>query len=62
MIWKTSEKKKRNRNTKHNGRPQAEDRILELEDEMEIKEKTEELLFKQLKTCDRNMQELTNSI
>jgi hypothetical protein len=45
---------------------QAEDRISELEDEMEIKGKTEELLVKllvkQLKTCERNMQELTNSI
>jgi chromosome segregation ATPase len=41
---------------------QAEDRISELEDEMEIKEKTEELLVKQLKICERNMQELTNSI
>jgi hypothetical protein len=29
---------------------------------MEIKEKTEELLVKQLKTCKRNMQELTSSI
>jgi hypothetical protein len=29
---------------------------------MEIKGKTEELLVKQLKTCERNMQELTNSI
>jgi chromosome segregation ATPase len=41
---------------------QAEDRISELEDEMETKGKTEELLVKQLKTCERNMQELTNSI
>jgi predicted nucleic acid-binding Zn-ribbon protein len=41
---------------------QAEDRISELEDEVEIKGKTEELLLKQLKTCERNMQELTNSI
>jgi chromosome segregation ATPase len=41
---------------------QAEDIIPELEDEMEIKGKTEELLVKQLKTCERNMQELTNSI
>jgi chromosome segregation ATPase len=41
---------------------QAEDRISEFEDEMEIKGKTEELLFKQLKTCERNMQELTDSI
>jgi chromosome segregation ATPase len=40
---------------------QAEDRILELEDEMKIKGKTEEQLVKQLKTCERNMQELTNS-
>jgi chaperonin cofactor prefoldin len=29
---------------------------------MEIQGKTEELLVKQLKTCERNMQELTNSI
>jgi chromosome segregation ATPase len=41
---------------------QAEDRISELEGEMEIKGKTEELLVKQLKTSERNMQELTNSI
>jgi chromosome segregation ATPase len=41
---------------------QAEDRISELEDKIEIKGKTEELLVKQLKTCKRNMQELTNSI
>jgi uncharacterized protein YjaZ len=41
---------------------QAEDRISELEDEMEIKGKTEELLVKQFKTCERNMQEVTNFI
>jgi hypothetical protein len=40
----------------------VEDRISELEDEMEIKGKTEELLVKQLKSCERNMQELTDSI
>jgi hypothetical protein len=35
----------------HFSRPeQAEDRISELEDKMEIKGKTEELLVKQLKT------------
>jgi hypothetical protein len=34
---------------------QAEDRLSELEDEMEIKGKTEEILVKQLKTCERNM-------
>jgi chromosome segregation ATPase len=41
---------------------QTEDRISELEDKIEIKGKTEELLVKQLKTCKRNMQELTDSI
>jgi chromosome segregation ATPase len=41
---------------------QVEDRISELEDKMEIQRKTEELLVKQHKTCERNMQEFTNSI
>jgi chromosome segregation ATPase len=41
---------------------QSEDRISELEDEIEIKGKTEELLVKQLMTCERNIQELINSI
>jgi septal ring factor EnvC (AmiA/AmiB activator) len=41
---------------------QTEHRISELEDEMEIKGKTEELLLKKLKTCERNIQKLTNSI
>jgi DNA repair exonuclease SbcCD ATPase subunit len=41
---------------------QTEDRISELEDEKVIKGKTEELLIKQLKTCEKKMQELTNSI
>jgi tRNA U34 5-carboxymethylaminomethyl modifying GTPase MnmE/TrmE len=40
---------------------QVEDRISELKDKIEIKEKTE-LLVKQLKICKRNIQELTNSI
>jgi chromosome segregation ATPase len=40
----------------------AEDRISELEDKMEIKGKTEEILPKQLKTYERNMQEFTSSI
>jgi uncharacterized coiled-coil DUF342 family protein len=40
----------------------TEDRISELEDEMVIKGKTEELLIKQLKTCEKKIQELTNSI
>jgi hypothetical protein len=41
---------------------QAEDKISELEDEMKIKGKTDGLLVKQLKTFERNMQELTDSI
>jgi chromosome segregation ATPase len=41
---------------------QTEDRISELEDEMVIKRKTEELLIKKLKTCENKMQELTDSI
>jgi hypothetical protein len=38
------------------------DRSSELEDKMEIKGKTEELLVRQLKTYETNMQENTNSI
>jgi chromosome segregation ATPase len=41
---------------------QTEDRISELEDEMVVKGKTKELLIKQLKTCEKKMQELTDSI
>jgi chromosome segregation ATPase len=41
---------------------QAEDRTSELEDEMEITGKTEELSVKQLKTCEKNMQEHTDSM
>jgi TolA-binding protein len=47
----------------HSGRlEQVEDRISELKDKIEIKEKTEEILVKQLNSCERNMQKLTNSI
>jgi chromosome segregation ATPase len=41
---------------------QTEDRISELKDEMVIKGKTEDLLIKQLKTCEKKMRELTDSI
>jgi chromosome segregation ATPase len=41
---------------------EVEDRISELEDKMVIKGKTEELLVKQLKTCEKEKQELTDSI
>jgi chromosome segregation ATPase len=40
----------------------VEDRISKRKDKIEIKEKTEETLVKQLKSCERNMQELTDSI
>jgi chromosome segregation ATPase len=40
---------------------QTEDRISELKNEMVIKEKMKGLLVKQLKTCEKKMQELTNS-
>jgi chromosome segregation ATPase len=63
----TSEKKNetemQNKMEGHSSRiEQAEDRISELENEMVIKGKTEELLVRQLKTCERNMQEFTDSI
>jgi ribosomal protein L29 len=38
------------------------DRISELKDKKEIKEKTEEILLNQCKSCKRNMQELRESI
>jgi hypothetical protein len=40
----------------------VENRISELKDKIEIKVKTEEILVKQLKSCGRNVQELSNSI
>jgi hypothetical protein len=40
----------------------TEDKISELEDKMVIKGKTKVLLVKQLKTCEKNIQELTDSI
>jgi hypothetical protein len=43
------------------GLEQVEDRISEFKDEIEIKEKTEKILVKQLKSCERYMQELSYS-
>jgi hypothetical protein len=40
----------------------VEDRISELENKIEIKDKTEEILLKQFKSCERNMQELSDFI
>jgi hypothetical protein len=62
-LRKKNEKKSQNTMGGHSSRlEQEEDRKSELEDKMEIKGKTKELFFKQLKTCKKNMQELTNSI
>jgi hypothetical protein len=48
----------------HNSRLELlEERNLELENKIQMKEKKKkEILVKQLKSCDRNMQELSNSI
>jgi chromosome segregation ATPase len=60
---KKNETEVQNKMEGHSSRlEQAEDRISEFKDEMVIKGKTEELLVRQLKICERNMQELTDSI
>jgi hypothetical protein len=59
---KKNERETQNKMEGHSSRiEQTKDRISEVEDEMEIKGKTNGLLVK-LKTCERNKQELTNSI
>jgi hypothetical protein len=40
----------------------VDNRISALEDKIEIKQKTEDLLVKQLKNCERNIQEFSNCI
>jgi phosphatidate phosphatase PAH1 len=62
-LRKKNETEIQNKMEGHSSRlEQAEDRISELEDEMEITGKTEELLVRQLKTCERSMKELIDSI
>jgi putative N-acetylmannosamine-6-phosphate epimerase len=62
-LRKKNEKETQNTVEGHSSRPeQVKDRISELKDKTEIKGKTEEMLVKQHKTCERNIQELTNSI
>jgi chromosome segregation ATPase len=62
-LRKNNETEIQNKMQGHHSRiKQTGDRISELEDEMEIKGKTEELLVKQLKTCEKKMQELTDTI
>jgi hypothetical protein len=62
-LRKKNETEIQNKMKGHTSRlEQAEDKISELEEEMVIKGKTEELLVRQLRSCERNMQELTDSI
>jgi chromosome segregation ATPase len=62
-LRKKNETELQNKMESHFSRiEQTEDRISELEDEMANKGKTEELLVQQLKTCEKKMQELTDSI
>jgi chromosome segregation ATPase len=62
-LRKNNETKIQNKMEGHSsGIEQTEDRISELKEEMAIKGKTQELLVKQLKPCEKKMQELTDSI
>jgi chromosome segregation ATPase len=62
-LRKKNETEIENKMEGHSSRiEQTEDRISELEDEMAIKGKTEELLVTQHKTCEKKMQKLTDSI
>jgi chromosome segregation ATPase len=62
-LRKKNEAEIQNKMEDHSSRiEQTEDRISELEDEMAIKGKTEKLLVEQLKTCEKKMQELADSI
>jgi archaeosine-15-forming tRNA-guanine transglycosylase len=62
-LRKKNETEIQNKMEGHSSRiEQMEDRISEVEDEMAIKGKTEELLDKQFKTSKKKMQELTDSI
>jgi hypothetical protein len=60
-LRKKSEREIQNKMEGHSSRlEQAKDRMSEHEDEMLIKGKTEELLVRQLKSCERNIQEINN--
>jgi esterase/lipase len=62
-LRKKNETEIQNKMEGHSSRmEQTEGRVSELEDEMVIKGKTKELLVKQLKTCEKKMQELIDSI
>jgi chromosome segregation ATPase len=62
-LRKKNEAEIQNKMEGHSSRiRQTEDRFSELEDDMAINGKTEELLVKQLKTYERKIQELADSI
>jgi uncharacterized protein YjaZ len=62
-LRKKNETEIQNKMEGHSSRiEQTEERTSELEDEMAIEGKTEELLVKQLRTCEKKMQELIDSI
>jgi septal ring factor EnvC (AmiA/AmiB activator) len=62
-LRKKNETEIQNKMEGHSSRiEQTEDRNSELEDELAIKGKIEELLFKQLKIYENKMQEFTDSI
>jgi phage shock protein A len=62
-LRKKNERETQNTVEGHSSRiEQVENTISELENEIEIKGKTEEMLLKQLKTFQRSIQELTNSM
>jgi chromosome segregation ATPase len=62
-LRKNNETEVQNKTEGHSSRiKKTEDRISELKDEKAIKGKIKDLLVKQLKTCERNMQELTDYI
>jgi chromosome segregation ATPase len=62
-LRKKNETEMQNKMEGHSSRlEKAENRISELKDEIIIKGKTEEILVRQLKTCERNMQEFNDSI
>jgi chromosome segregation ATPase len=61
-LRKKNETEIQNKIESHSSRiEQTEDRISEVENEMAIKGKTEDLVVTQLKTCEKKMQKLTNS-
>jgi septal ring factor EnvC (AmiA/AmiB activator) len=63
LAIKSPQRQTKNTVEGHSSRlEQMEGRISDLKDKTEIKGKTEEILVKQLKSCEWNMQEISDSI